>query len=59
MNTKIGTTFGLALLMAIAAVATMFALGMFFHIASACGGWCLERRPRYDGSRCDDDAVEH
>ncbi|MCI0789882.1 MAG: hypothetical protein J4N88_09925, partial [Chloroflexi bacterium] len=29
MNTKIGTTFGLALLMAIAAVATMFALGMF------------------------------
>ncbi|RUA29356.1 MAG: hypothetical protein DSY78_13410, partial [Chloroflexi bacterium] len=29
MNTKIGTTFGLALLMAIAVVATMFALGMF------------------------------
>ncbi|MCH8892422.1 MAG: hypothetical protein IIB32_02895, partial [Chloroflexi bacterium] len=29
MNTKIGTTFGLALLMAIAAIATMFALGMF------------------------------
>ncbi|MCI0828843.1 MAG: hypothetical protein J4N67_01785, partial [Chloroflexi bacterium] len=29
MNTKIGTTFGLALLMAIAVIATMFALGMF------------------------------
>jgi hypothetical protein len=29
MNTKIGTSFGLALLMAIAAFATMFALGMF------------------------------
>ena len=29
MNTKIGTSFGLALLMAIAAIATMFALGMF------------------------------
>jgi hypothetical protein len=29
MNTKIGTSFGLALLMAIAVVATMFALGMF------------------------------
>ena len=29
MNTKIGTSFGLALLMAIAAIATMFALGLF------------------------------
>jgi len=29
MNTKIGTSFGLALLVAIAAIATMFALGMF------------------------------
>ncbi len=29
MNTKIGTTFGLALLMAIGVIATMFALGMF------------------------------
>jgi len=29
MNTKIGTSFGLAALMAIAAIATMFALGMF------------------------------
>ena len=29
MNTKIGTSFGFALLMAIAVVATMFALGMF------------------------------
>ncbi|MCI0845078.1 MAG: hypothetical protein J4N87_06940, partial [Chloroflexi bacterium] len=29
MNTKIGTSFGLALLMAIAVFATMFALGMF------------------------------
>jgi hypothetical protein len=29
MNTKIGTTFGLALLMAIAVIATMYALGLF------------------------------
>ncbi|NQW22613.1 MAG: hypothetical protein HQ475_04115 [SAR202 cluster bacterium] len=29
MNTKIGTSFGLALLVAMAAIATMFALGMF------------------------------
>jgi len=28
MNTKIGTSFGLALLLAIAAIATMFAMGM-------------------------------
>jgi len=28
MNTKIGTSFGLALLVAIAAIATMFAMGM-------------------------------
>ena len=29
MNTKIGTTFGLAMLMVIAAIATMFAMGVF------------------------------
>lgn len=37
MNTKIGTSFGLALLVAIAAIATMFATGMFSAKPASAG----------------------
>ena len=37
MNTKIGTSFGLALLVAIAAIATMFATGMFSAKQASAG----------------------
>ena len=38
MNTKIGTSFGLALLMAIAVVATMFAMGMLTPKPTSAAG---------------------